>query len=91
MTETIGKAQARLMKADILQISTEPIIADIEHLDPGATEYVELFHRDYFVYFSQEILKQFNVFELEGRARDTPTVVVQFQYAPDRSPQIMML
>jgi hypothetical protein len=88
---TIARAHARLTQGDYLQISEEPIIAEVEHLDPYGTEYVELFYHEYLMEFPEDVLQRTHRFELEARARDTPTVVVEFEYNPGPSPNIRML
>lgn len=72
----------------------EPIVAQFEHLDPGATELAELFGKDFHVsedYATDAVFRETHRFNLEVRARDTATVVAEFEYVPNRRPMIRMI
>jgi hypothetical protein len=75
--------------------STErnPVVAVLPHLDPGATELVELFGLDYNAGSSspEDVFNQKQHFQLELRARNTPTIIADFDYDRDRRPMIHLI
>jgi hypothetical protein len=84
---TIAIAHARTpMRRD-----REPLIAELPHIDPGATELIELFGKDYHNVSAPNVFSDKRSFSLEARARDTPTVVAEFEYDPTRRPMIRQL
>lgn len=70
-----------------------PQILALPHLDPGATELVELFGMDYNSGSSspEDVFNQKQRFQLEVRARNTRTVVADFEYDPTRRPMISLI
>jgi hypothetical protein len=69
----------------------EPVIIKLDALHPGATEMVQLFGRDYHIGSVDDVFRDVRRFALEARARDTPTVIDEFEYVPDRRPMIRKL
>jgi hypothetical protein len=81
-------AQARASKGPFRE--SEPIIETWENIDPGATEMVELFGLSYREDANpDDIFGSVRRFALEARARDTSTVIQEFEYDPDKRPMIM--
>ena len=72
-----------------LREDREPVIAILEHLDPGATEFIELFQIRYRA--ADEVFQDIHRFVLEARARDTATMLAEFEYDPKRRPMIRMI
>lgn len=70
-----------------------PLVSTLPHLDPGATELVELFGMDYSSGSSspEDVFNQKQRFQLELRARNTPTVIADFDYDPSRRPMIRLI
>jgi hypothetical protein len=69
----------------------EPVIANFDALHPGATELIELFGRAYHIGSVDDVFRDIRRFSLEARARDTMTVISEFEYAPDRRPMVRKL
>ena len=66
-----------------------PVIIDLPHLDPSATEMVELFGVSYNSQPNKhDVLGDVRRFVLEARARNVNTVVQEFEYDPKGRPMI---
>jgi hypothetical protein len=70
-----------------------PLVVTPSHLDPGATELVELFGLDYSAGSTSpdDVFNRRQRFQLELRARNTPTVVADFDYDPNRRPMVRLI
>lgn len=84
---TIAVAHAR----DPVALEREPVVARLSHLDPGATEMVPLFGKDYHIGSADDVFRDVRRFALELRGRDTSIVVAELEYDPSRRPMIKML
>lgn len=69
-----------------------PIISTFEHLDPGAVELIEIFGLDYNAGSSSpdDVFNRKQLFRLEVRARNTSTILANFEYDRDRRPMVRL-
>ena len=73
-------------------LERDPILQEWVQLDPGVTEYVELFGVDTSATTDrEEILKTAQQFTIEVRARDTPRATAVFEYDPNKDPALARL
>jgi hypothetical protein len=88
-TDVLAAAHGRINPATGRQFERDPILGEWAQINPGVTEYIELFG------INAELMKQCEYdepitrrhqFILEVRARDTPKAMAQFEYDPSRTP-----